>query len=226
MDIVKFNEKDQKTMKGLSKAIYIIARIFKVVSAIGIVVSILLFITTLIIIPNTEIDTKNQVVKIFDDEYSYTYTENRLTFDDDENEDLDLEFAYSTKEGFDRFANQSKLYQTSFVAVLSIGFMLLCFCLYKMLKFLDKLFKNIYDNDTPFNMDNVEFIKKIALYLALYVFVPTFIEILSSLIFNISLSIKFNMVNCLFIIIVLAISYVFKYGYEIQSNSKKKIDIK
>ena len=79
------------------------------------------------------------------------------------------------------------------------------------------------DNDTPFNSENVEYIKKIALYLALYVFAPDFFGTISGVIFNIDLEVEINMIDYLFVVIILAIAYIFKYGYEIQLDSKGRI---
>ena len=219
MSVVKFKENEQKKMKGLSKAIYIIARIFKIVSIVGIVASIILLIASSIVVPNTKYDTEKQIVKVFNNNYSYKYNENKLTFDSDHK----LEFTPVTKLKVDKFVNQSTFYKTSFLVILSVSLMVSCYCLFKMLGFLEKLFINIHDNDTPFNSENVEYIKKIALYLALYVFAPDFFGTISGVIFNIDLEVEINMIDYLFVVIILAIAYIFKYGYEIQLDSKGRI---
>lgn len=218
MSVVKFKEKEQKRMKGLSKAIYIVARIFKIVGIIGFVFSIILLISSIIVVPNVKFDPPNNVVKIFDNEYSYKYEDNKLYFGDE-----DVEFTPLVKQEFDKFISKSSFYHTSFAFIMCIGLMSSCFFLFKMLGYLEKIFVNIHDNDTPFSSDNVEFIKKIALYLALYVFVPDVLGTLTGIIFDLNLSVEIDMINYLFVLIVLAIAYIFKYGYEIQLDSKGKI---
>ena len=223
MSVVKFKEKEQKKMKGLSKAIYVVARIFKVVGILGIVTSMILLVTLFVVIPNTKYNTENQTVKIFDNEFSYEYTDNKLIFDNDNNSKFDFELTPTVKHEVDKFVNHSLFYQLSFIFIAGISLIFSCYCLFKMLEFLEKLFINIHDNDTPFSSDNVNYIKKIALYLALYVFIPDFLGILSGIIFNLNLEVEINMINYLFVVIILAIAYIFKYGYEIQLDSKGRI---
>ena len=62
MSVVKFKEKEQRKMKGLSKAIYLIARIFKIFSIIGLIGTIICIISSIAIIPNIKFDTKESIV--------------------------------------------------------------------------------------------------------------------------------------------------------------------
>ena len=222
MSVVKFKEKEQKRMKGLSKAIYICARIFKVVSVIGIVSSIILFIASIVVISNTKFDTSNQEVKIFNNEYTYKIEGRNIIIDND-NENIDFALTSSTVTEVEKVLNASTIYQTSFALILSASLFASCFCLFKMLKYLEKLFINIHDNDTPFSSDNVNYIKKIALYVALYIVIPDMIGSLAEIIFSLNLEIEINMIEYLFVVIIISIAYIFKYGCEIQLDSKGKI---
>ena len=82
---------------------------------------------------------------------------------------------------------------------------------------------NIHNNDTPFSSDNVEYIKKIALYLALYVLIPDLSGLLTSILFKMNLAVEIEITSYLFVGVILAIAYIFKYGYEIQLDSKGRI---
>ena len=93
-----------------------------------------------------------------------------------------------------------------------------------ILGFVEKLFNNIKNNNSPFTLDNVEFIKKISyLMIALIMITP-----ISEFIFNLVLRINgggspFEIINILEILIIFSMSYIFEYGYEIQKDSKGKI---
>lgn len=223
MNVVKFKENEQRKMKGLSKLIYIVARIFKVISIIGIVFSIIMFVASFIVVPNTKFDTKNKVVEVFDHKYTYNYDKDRINILDNKKEMISFGVTNSTKieiEKFTLYSNNSKLL---FMIVLSVSLMLACICLFKMLEYLEKLFVGIHDNDTPFSSDNVNYIKKIALFLALHIFIPDFFGTLSSIIFKLDLAVEIDLINYLFAIIVFVIAYIFKYGYEIQLDSKGRM---
>ena len=90
-----------------------------------------------------------------------------------------------------------------------------------ILGYVEKLFNNIKDNNTPFTLDNVYFIKKISyLIIALILITP-----LSGIVFNSLLGINdsnspFELMNILEILIIFSMSYIFEYGYEIQKDSK------
>ena len=93
-----------------------------------------------------------------------------------------------------------------------------------ILSYVEKLFNNIKNNNTPFTLDNVKFIKKISyLMIALIMITP-----ISEFIFNLVLRINggdspFELINILEILIIFSMSYIFEYGYEIQKESKARM---
>ena len=78
MSVVKFKQQEQKRMKGISKALYIFARIFKIMNIVGLVASILCIIASIIIIPNIKFDLNNETIQIFDNKYEYVLENNKL----------------------------------------------------------------------------------------------------------------------------------------------------
>ena len=90
-----------------------------------------------------------------------------------------------------------------------------------ILSYVEKLFNNIKNNNTPFTLDNVHFIKRISyLMIALIILTP-----LSGLIINLLFGISdvespFELMSILEILIIFSMSYIFEYGYEIQKDSK------
>ena len=217
MSVVKFKKDEQKKMKGLSKIIYMIARVFKIASIIGIVISVLLLISSFIIIPNTKFDDELNKVTIFNNEFNYEIKDNLLIINDS------FKISSSSISEVNKFITNNNTYKISFIVVLSISLIISCYLLFKLLSYLEKLFINIYNNDTPFNSDNTNYIKMIAIYSALYTFIPDISGLLASIIFKLNLNITIDLINYLFVVIIIVISYIFKYGYEIQLDSKGKI---
>ena len=220
MSVVKFKENEQKKMKGLSKAIYIAARIFKTVSIVGIVMSIVLLVGSFIIVPNTKINVPAKEITTFKTTYNYKYENNTLSINENK---LAFGMTPVDMEQVEYFANQSNFYKLSLITVFTLSLFASCFCLFKMLSYMEKLFINIHDNDTPFSNDNVNNVKMIAITLGLYILIPDVIGSLASFIYGIDFAPEVDMMNYLIVVIIFAIAYIFKYGYEIQLDSKGKM---
>ena len=92
-----------------------------------------------------------------------------------------------------------------------------------VLKHLEDLFKNINKGDTPFTLDNVNHIKKMAYFMIAAIIIPPIglgiANIFVSSDFDFDLS-TFNLVEILFLF---GMAYIFEYGYEIQLDSKGKM---
>ena len=223
MSVVKFKEKEQKRMKGLSKAIYVVARIFKVVASVGMVCAVLLLFGSLIILPKTKFDSVNEKITVYGEEYTYRVKDNKVEVSNESEKAVLLKFDIDEKRDVEKFINTSTSYKLSLMAIVSVSLFLSCLFLYKMLLNLERLFLNIHDMDTPFDTANVNYIKMIALNLLLYVLVPDIFGGIASVLFNIDFSVEVNMIDYLFVVVVITLAYIFKYGYEIQLDSKGKM---
>lgn len=203
-----------KNLNGISKAIYIIASILKVVMIIAMSGLIAFLAISLLLVSKAKFDAKNETITILNHEFSYKLAEGEVKFD------KDVLFTYNVNEKatIDRFVKGSKLFKVCFLGTLIGTLIIACFALFKMFSYLEKLFKNIYFKNSPFSYSNALFTRKIALYFALSIFIPDIILGLLELVFKLNLAIEFNMMNYLIVLIILAISYVFKYGYEVQEN--------
>ena len=223
MSVVKFKEKEQRKMKGLSKAIYLIARIFKIFSIIGLIGTIICIISSIAIIPNIKFDTKESIVEIDDVKYEYTMENNELSIDIGKEENFIIEYSASEEAVINKVINSDNTYILSFVLVLLTSFSIFMVIVFKTLSYLEKLFVNIYNEDTPFNMVNISYIKKIAVYLTISIFVQDLMGLIAGTIFNLNLGVEVELTNYMVVMVVIALYYIFKYGYEIQLDSKGKI---
>ena len=220
MSVVKFKENEQKKMKIISKAIYVIARIFKVVSVVSLVGSIILFIGSLILIPNIKFNTNKEIIKVFDKEYKYELSDNEFIVN---NKKITTTITAPEKVQISKFIEKDTIYQVAFSIILSVSLLVFSIFLYRTLLYIEKLFVNINECDTPFSLDNTNYIKAIAFNLTICLLSPDLLGTLSGLIFNIDLGVEIDIMNYLLVVIVIALSYIFKYGYEIQLDSKGRI---
>ena len=219
MNVVKFNESKQNQVKSLSNVISLTGKIGGIVLKVAIPFVIIAMALIPYIINNVEIKG---------DELSFK-TENIKLIDDSKIEIFDvilfdIEDGISSGEIIEIFDNNSKY---EIIGYLEVGCLFLIANLIIMiiiLNYVEKLFNNIKNNNTPFTLDNVNYIKRISyLMIALIIINP-----LSGIIFNSLLGLtesssSFELMNILEILIIFSMSYIFEYGYEIQKDSKGKM---
>ena len=94
-----------------------------------------------------------------------------------------------------------------------------------ILNYVEKLFNNIKNNQTPFTLENVDFIKKNSYLMIALIFITPISDTLFSIISSVSNGEEnpFEIMNILEILIIFSMSYIFEYEYEIQKDSKGKI---
>lgn len=230
MSVVKFKKEQQKKMKLISKTIYFIARISRilVMVCIPIIISsmILLGIVTskIIIIDNG----------INNDEISFNIMKDRIIIGENNdsifvkvNDKLETINNIKTKETItiikDFLKNHSKYVALGYVEV-GLLFLIVCLILVIIiLKHLENLFYNINNGDTPFTLENSTHIKKIAYLMIVVTILPNIVGVIFELILNYDLNVGFEMFSLIEILFLFSIAYIFQYGYEIQLDSKGKM---
>ncbi len=219
MSVVKFKEDKQKKVKVLSKIISIVSKIGKVCCIVGIVVVAFLAIMIPILVKNItvkddEIVFKNDTIKIVDEDNKMTvkFKDHLVaTIDDVRTINIIQDIA-------DKNINNKVLIIT--YSELGIAFLIATLYLTILLfKHLDKLFTNINSGDTPFTLENVDHIKKVAYLMIALIIIPSISAVMFELIIKRDLNINFETFSVLEILIIFVISYIFEYGYEIQLDS-------
>ena len=222
MSVVKLKKEKQRKVKGLSKAIYVLSKIGEIVLKIGIVCILLVMVLIPFLVNNIEVKDNEIIyhnegrIKIVDTGDKTSINISNMAFLDEDDKDTIIMIR-------DVFQNNSK---GKIIAVSEIGFttvIIYFILLILVLKHMQKLFKNINEGDTPFTLENVNHIKKMA-----YIMIATIVvsgissglfDFLSESSFPLDLK-AFDIIEILFLI---TISYVFEYGYEIQLDSKGKM---
>ena len=216
MKVVKFNEEKQKRVKTLSNIISLIGNIGKIVMMVAIPFVIVAMVLVPYVISNVEVvDNKVELtsdnIEVVDNKTIQLFGVAVIGIDEEISEGEVLEI-------FDNFSKKE------IILYLEIGFIFiivdLVICIF-ILNYVEKLFKNIKENNTPFTLDNVNYIKKISyLMIGLIIISP-----IGGMLFNIikpgiEAESTFGLMSILEILIIFSMSYIFEYGYEIQKDSK------
>ena len=214
-NIVKFKENQQKNMKIVSKAIYIIAKIGRIIIGIPTVCLLLACIVFPIISNTFSIDASK--VKILNYEQEYSIENNILKIEDEI-------FPISSTTDIKEFIQN----HDNIFFIISIEYFLLCFTIIlfmsvMVLHYLYKFYKNVYEKDTPFIIENERILKKIFIFALAEILLTKITAILYSIVVKLDLAIEFSISDFIFILILISIVYMFKYGRIMQADSKAKI---
>ena len=216
MRVVKFNEKKQNQVKTLSNVISLIGSIGKIVLMVAIPFVIMAMILVPYVVNNVEvkgndISLKTDNIEIVDNKTLELFGVAVIGVEEE------LEY----KQVVDIFTNNSKF---AIIGYLEGGFIFLLVDIIIMiivLGYVEKLFNNIKNNNTPFTLDNVNYIKRISyMMIALIMITPISGALFNLLIDNFENSGGFELMSILEILIIFSMSYIFEYGYEIQKDSK------
>lgn len=229
MSIVKFKEEKQKKIKGISKAIYILARIGKIVTTIAIPIIVFLLIVTPIFIGNIELKDNTITFKGARIDDKITITEEKS------NDGVTLQLKangilIADAKDQDTILQMKNILENNsigqIIAFLELGFvcLLICLMLYRMtLSRLEKLFININQGDTPFTLENVRYIKEMAKLMIVALILPTGGGLIFEKLLATDLNVGFELFDVVQILFLFGIAYIFEYGYEIQLDSKGKM---
>ena len=135
-------------------------------------------------------------------------------------EDDDVEVLDKIKDVYSHNSTQVIIICIEFSLALCIAYLLL---IRTVLRCLEKLFKNIHDLDSPFTLENVGYIKKMAYLLIAVIILPVIISFIMEFILCIELNISFGFVKVMEILFLFSLVYVFEYGYQIQLESDFKM---
>ena len=213
--IVKFKKDQQKKMKGISNAIYIITTIVKVLlilSIIPVVMGTLIF----PFVSNT-IRINEDTITILNKEFKYEVTSDSIIVND-------RSFYIDTSTDIRKFINT---HDDTFFRI-SIEYVLICLSITSLmtilfLHYLAKLYKNIRNSNTPFSIENEHIVKAAIILLIGETIINKVTAIIYMAIAHIDLSIDLNVKDLMFILIGISVIYLFKYGRMIQADTKAKI---
>lgn len=213
----------QKCARGFSKAVYIIAKIVEVCAYIGIVglslaMIFLPLLSSKIDVTDNSIGLKNNKesrIILVEEDGNY-----KIKVRDEKVAELTKAEGEAVKEVL-KNADITKVVTYAEGACLTTAASLVFLAL--ALHSLHKLFKNISYKDSPFTMENVNYINKAAYMLIGCLAVPIVVELLFQLITGTDISTGSGLAYLLEILVLFVMGYVFEYGYKLQEKTNAKM---
>lgn len=220
MSVVKLKEEKQKKLKVLSKIIEVVGKIAKVFCYIGLGIFALFAFLIPVLINNIDIKNdelvfnKESILKMEEsvDGITIKSGESIIVKTDNPKEMKAIKDFFSTKNDKAIIIGCLEFC----IACGAISMVLLIF----FLKHLVKLFGSINREDTPFTIDNVEHIRKMAYLMIALIILPLIASIVTSALINTEINFSIKAFNILEILFMFILTYIFEYGYEIQQDSK------
>lgn len=223
MNAVKFKKEQQKKMKGLSRAIAVMAKIGRICCIVSIPVLAISMVIIGIFAAKTDI-RDNQIIFNGNEVISIAYEGDKISVKAADSVITETVENSELAEFKELLQNNSK---AALIGYIETGFVFLIICLVLtviMFKALEDLFENIYGGDTPFTLENVGYIKKIAYLLIAVTVLPGGVGFIFEEILQTDLNLGgFGLFSLVEILFLFSIAYIFQYGYEIQLDSKGKM---
>ena len=204
MSVIKFNKEKQNKLKIVSKTISIFSKMLQVITIIisAVMIMSMLFIPS--VINDTNVDNGSIIVA----------DKNVMEFNLDQ---------MTTNTIVNVFEEHSKLeiilYTEIIMICLTISVMIISFAML----YLAKLFDSISKGDTPFTLENLKNIKRVAILFISYLISPDVSGTLFQWITKIDMNIDYEITKIFYVLIIICIYYIFDYGHQIQLDSKGKI---
>ncbi len=223
MKVIKFKKEQQAKMKGLSKAISVIARIGRIVVIVCIPIIVLAMIVFGLAVGNFE---------VLDGEIRYNGKDtNVVIVEDDDSLSVEIDgvkLAETTNVNEITKIKKMLVNNSKYVILgygeFGLAFLVVCLVLMiVMLKALENLFNNINRGDTPFTLENVRYIKKMAYLMIAITILPNVVGAIYGMFLRMDLDIDLELFSLVEILFLFSIAYIFQYGYEIQLDSKGKM---
>lgn len=222
-------EKDnQKRLKGFSKALYIIAIIIRVFIIIGIVGVGIAMIAFPVLTNNIKAEPYDEVgnIKIFDTEIEYIKTEDKVTLYEKTKPDdktilrnkNDVMAVTKVLDYVEKNDMTKVLLFVEFELIVVVALMVIDVIITK--KAYD-FFKNIYNQDSPFTLENIDIIKSTVKLLSISYIIAIVLGIINEIVLNVSLNLQLTGLFGIFA--VCCLQYIFEYGYKLQKETKGRI---
>ena len=204
MNVVKFNKDKQNKLKIVSKTISICSKMLQVITIIisAVMIMSMLFIPS--VINNTNMDNERIIVA----------DKNVMEFNLDE---------MTTNTIVNVFKEHSKLEIILYTEIIMICLIISVMIISFAMLYLAKLFDSISKGDTPFTLENLKNIKRVAILFISYLIFPDVSGTLFQWITKIDMNIDYEITKIFYVLIIICIYYIFDYGHQIQLDSKGKI---
>lgn len=186
-NVVDLTKKDRKRLKKISKIIYITTRIIRIVSLVL------------------------NIATIIASVYIMQYPLLNWIFAGASNWTVLGEFRLAD------FFSSAALPKVFAVLVIIGLYLASSIYVFKILLEIERFFKRIHDNKSPFSLENTLSLKKVAKFIIVKLALENTARLLSTLVIP-DYNASFDITSIIYAVIIIAFVYVFRYGYLLQSQ--------
>lgn len=223
MNIVKLKKNEQSKMKGLSKAIYIVAKVCRIIILVCVPIVIITMLTTAFLINKVNVSNNEITFKGSSEYLRVEEKDDKISIKINDSTLADISDPYTIATIKDYLENNSKTTVFIYTEIGLLSLIIYMILISIILKSLENLFKNINTYDTPFTLENVGYIKKMAYLMIVALLLPNIGGFIFEKLLDMNLGVDFELFNVVEILIIFSLAYIFQYGYEIQLDSKGKM---
>ena len=216
---VELDKDKLERTRTFSKILYILARIAKVFMVLGVIGMALLMAITPVVVKNFKVE--GNTINAFGQKVTYKEKDDKfnLYFGDVEIGSLTSEEKVSFDYVLKELENTNIAKAFGFLEFALVCETAVLVILYFVFKYLDKLFVNICNSDTPFTNDNLEYLQKITKLIFITVIISFAGDLLSTMFFSSSM-VSFNLSTLVLVLVLYVITYIFEYACMLQNKSK------
>ncbi len=220
---VSLKKEEQKKMKVLSKIISIISKIGRIICYIAIPFLSLILIASPYLISKVVIKDNNITLNLPNHNISLTEKNDKIVLKVGSFVLMDADKEFLNTKVVSIFENNSKAQIIGYVetgfAVLLVTIILTSI----IFKHLETLFDNINKGETPFTLENVSLIKKIAWKMIIIIIMTNIGGGVFELLLGSNLNIEFETYDLVEILFLFSLSYIFEYGRLLGLETKGKM---
>ena len=213
--------KNKEKLKRLSKAISIIACIIKICLRVGAVCVVL----AMMVIPYAfnDIKAENHTMQILGEKIEFTETVEGIEIKHGEEKEIitsepDKEAIKTVMKYFEENNTQKLSVQIEIILLMALANIII---IDFAMKHLQKLFKNIYEKETPFDEENAPHIRQISYFFLGSLILSVAGSIISSWMFKGTITFNISIIEVVAILIGFSLSHIFEYGNALEAKKKK-----
>lgn len=218
--VVSLRKEERKKMKTLSKIIAMISKIGRIACYVAIPLIVMTLVISPYIISHTEVKENKITFNTRNDNITLVEKNNKVVLEIGKVTVADVEKEIIETKVMEVFKKNNKnliigYIETGFVALLCIVILTSM-----ILKYLEMLFKNIHKGETPFTLENVSLIKKMAWTMIATILVSNIGGVLFESLLHTNLSVDLEMFDLVEILLLFSLSYIFEYGRLLSLETK------
>ena len=213
----KLKKEDQKALKVLSKVISVLAKICKVLCIIAIPCIILMMVFMPIMIKRVSVKNNDANIQL---ELKTSKKPVKIILADGKLDKEDKLALQKTSDLLEKNSTKKLIVATETIGVFIIALIVITILL---LDHIYALFNSFYSDTTPFKEENVKHLKDIAILMIVSLVVQGIPAGIMEVVLKAEANSTFASYDLLTILMVFTMSYIFKYGVELQGKSKAYI---